>query len=66
MVTQPRPTMQAVEDQESPTPNLKWASVVVREIVEKGYRLDASVYSIDARQAQKDLEQCRWNIVRLW
>ena len=54
-----------MEDQEPKTPDLKWASVVVREIVEKGYRLDASVYGIDAREARRDLERCRWDIVHL-
>ena len=65
MVAQPRLAIQAVEDQEPKTPDLKWASVVVREIVEKGYRLDASVYGIDAREARRDLERCRWDIVHL-
>ena len=35
MVALPRPAIQTVEDQEPQTADLKWASVVVREIVEK-------------------------------
>ena len=65
MVAQSRLAIQAVEDQETKTSDLKWASVVVREIVEKGYRLEASVYGIEARQVRKDLEQSKWDIVYL-
>ena len=65
MVAQPRPAVQIVEDQEPQSSNLKWAAVVVREIVEKGYRLEASVYGIEARQVRKDLEQSKWDIVHL-
>ena len=44
---------------------LKWTTVGVREVSEKGYRLEASVYSNDSRQARKDLEQCKWEVVHL-
>ncbi len=44
---------------------LKWATVGVREVVEQDYRLEASVYSNDGRQARKDLEQCKWPISNL-
>ncbi len=54
-------SMQTAEDQEIQSSGLKWASVVVREVVEKD-RLEASVYGIEARQVRKDLEQCRWDI----
>ena len=43
---------------------LKWASVLVREVVEKYHRLEASVYSNDGRQARRDLEKCKWDIVQ--
>ena len=65
MVAQPRPAIQAVEDQEPKTPDLKWASVVVREIIEKGYRLEASVYGIEVRQARQHLEKGKWEVVHL-
>lgn len=65
MVAQPRPAIRTVEDQQSQTSDLKWASVVVREIVEKGYRLDASVYGIEARQVREDLELSKWDIAHL-
>ena len=65
MVALPRPAIQTSADQELQSSDLKWAAVVIQEIVEKGYRLDASVYSIEARQVRQDLEQCKWNIVHL-
>lgn len=66
MVAPLHPSVQTTEDQETQSFNLKWASVVVQEVVEKDYRLEASVYGIEARQARKDLEQCRWDIVHLF
>ena len=58
MVTQPRriPT-------EKP---IKWTSVNVQEVIDSGYRLGASMYSNDGRQARKDLiEKCKWDTVYL-
>ena len=64
MVAPLYPSVQAAEEQEIQSSDLKWASVIVREVVEKD-RLEASVYGIEARQVRKDLEQCRWDIVHL-
>lgn len=44
---------------------LKWASISVQEIMENGYRLDAGFYSMEARQARKDLEKCKWRVGHL-
>ena len=44
---------------------LKWTSVNIQEVIDSGYRLNASVYGIEARQVRKDLEQCKWDIVHL-
>ena len=57
MVTQP-----GRMPQEKP---LKWTSVNIQEVIDSGYRLNASVYGIEARQVRKDLEQCKWDIVHL-
>ena len=64
MVAPLYPSVQTAEDQEIQSSDLKWASVVVREVVEKD-RLEASVYGIEARQVREDLEQCKWDIVHL-
>ncbi len=45
-------------------PLFKWTTVLIQEIVEKDYRLEASVYGIEGRQARKDLEKCKWDIVQ--
>lgn len=47
------------------TSHIKWTSVPVQEIVNKDYRLEASVYGIEGRQARKQLEKCKWDIVPL-
>ncbi len=73
MVAQPYSSVRTAENPEPQSPDtgsefsksLKWATVGVREVVEKDYRLEASVYSNDSRQARKDLEQCKWDIVHL-
>ena len=65
MVAQPRPSIQTVDDQVPQSSDLKWAAVVVREVVDKDYRLEANVYGIEARQARRNLEQCKWDIVYL-
>ena len=44
---------------------IKWTSVNVQEVIDSGYRLNASAFGIEARQVRKDLERCRWNIVHL-
>jgi type I restriction enzyme, S subunit len=44
-------------------PPFKWTTVSIQEVVEKDYRLEASVYGIEGRQARKDLEKCKWDIV---
>lgn len=64
MVTQIHSSIIA-QDQNSQDSYLKWTTVVIREVVEKDHRLEASVYGIEGRQARKDLEQCKWDIVHL-
>jgi len=51
------------EIQKEKIPPFKWTSVSVREIIEKDHRLEASVYGIEGRQARKNLEKCKWDIV---
>ena len=65
MVTQSLQSTQSPEIREKKSPSFKWTSVAIQEVVEKGYRLEASVYGIEGRQARKDLEKCKWGIVHL-
>lgn len=73
MVAGPYPSTRTVEREETQSSDigrdfstgLKWTAVGVREVFEQDYRLEASVYSNDGRQARKDLEQCKWPISNL-
>ena len=65
MVAQPYLSTQTAENHEIQSSDLKWTTVVVREVVEKNYRLEASVYGIEGRQARQDLEKCKWHVVHL-
>lgn len=60
-----QPTRLPDEIQKEKIPFFKWTSVSIQEIVEKDHRLEASVYGIEGRQARKDLEKCKWDIVNL-
>lgn len=53
------------EEREDQSPPCKWASIPASEVIENGYRLEASVYGIEGRQARRDLEQCRWPLSNL-
>lgn len=63
MVAQSQQSYQIQDVTPEKTPPFKWTTVAIQEIVEKDYRLEASVYGIKGRQARKDLENCKWDIV---
>lgn len=65
MVTQPLQYLPAGEKQKDESAPFKWTSVGIQEVFEKDYRLEATVYGIEGRQARKDLEKCKWDIVSL-
>ena len=65
MVTQPYFSSRTTEDQELESSDFKWATVDLQEVFETNYRLEASVYGTEGRQARQDLERCKWDIVRL-
>lgn len=53
------------EGREDQSPPCKWASIPAQEVIENGYRLEASVYGIEGRQARRDLEKCKWPLIDL-
>ena len=65
MVAQPYLSALTEKNEESQNSDLKWAKVDVSEVVEKEYRLEASVYGIEGRQARQHVEKCKWNAVDL-
>lgn len=44
---------------------IKWASVDIQEVINTGYRLEASVYVSEGRQAKYELGNCRWPLRNL-
>ncbi len=64
MVARPRPAPQARETKKEEAPPFKWTSATIEEIIENEYRLEGGVYGSEGRLARKDLEKCKWGVVR--
>ena len=43
----------------------KHTTVSIQEIVEKDFRMEASVFGIESRQAREDIENCKWDVTSL-
>ncbi len=56
---------QPLQSVESCNPPLKCTAVPIQEIIENDYRLDASFYSTEGRQARRDLGKCKWPVATL-
>lgn len=65
MVAQLHFSLPTTDNQETESPDFKWTTVNLQEVVETSYRLEAGVYGTEVRQARQDLGRCKWNIVRL-
>ncbi len=65
MVTQLYFTSRTTEGQEPQSPDFKWTTVNLQEVVETSYRLEAGVYGTEGRQARQNLAQCNSDIVFL-
>jgi type I restriction enzyme, S subunit len=64
MVIQPlRPKQPPIIQEEQKNLPFKWTSVSTKEVSENDYRLEASVYGIEGRQARMLLDACKWPIV---
>ena len=50
-------------EEEEEIPPFKWTSIALQEFIEKNYRLNASGYGIEGRQAREDLKKCKWDVV---
>ena len=61
-ILKPQPLPKPAEKKASP---FKYTTVSIQEIVEKGYRMEASVFGIEGRQARKDLENCKYPVINL-
>ncbi len=65
MVGQAQRNYQQQETTSEKAPSFKWTTVSIQEVFENSYRLEASVYGFEGRQARKDLDNCKWNISKL-
>lgn len=48
-----------------PEDSVKWSSVPLSEVFERGSRLEASVYGIEGKRAREILENCRWELATI-
>lgn len=48
-----------------PPEDLTWSSISLVEVLERGARLEASVYDIKGKHAREVLSRCKWDIVSL-
>ena len=65
MVAYPRLSTQEEENRDLHGSDVKWTTIILQEVVEKEYRLEASVYGIEGRQARQNLQECKWGVVPL-
>ncbi len=50
----------AIEAAELPEEELRWCTVRLQEVLDKGNRLEASVFDIEGKHAREVLKQCKW------
>jgi len=50
----------AIEAAELPEEELRWCTVRLQEVFDKGNRLEASVFDIEGKHAREVLKQCKW------
>jgi len=49
-----------IEPSELPEAELRWCTVRLHEILDKGNRLEAGVFDIEGKHAREVLKQCKW------
>jgi len=52
--------LRTVSPAELPEEELRWTSVRLQEVIERDFRLEASVFGIDGRHARETLKRCKW------
>jgi len=55
-----------LEPVELPEEELRWCSVTLNEVIERGSRLEASVFDIEGKHAREVLERCKWPVRSVW
>ena len=49
-----------------PPDDVKWSSIQLSEVLDRGTRFEAALYDVDGKHAREVLLRCRWQIVSLW
>jgi len=49
-----------IEESEIPEEELRWCTVRLQEVLDRGNRLEASVFDIEGKHAREVLKQCKW------
>lgn len=60
-----REAVKTADPVDIPKEEFHWCTVSLSEIIEKGKRLEASVFGINGRYAREVLEKCRWDKLSL-
>ena len=48
-----------------PPEDVKWSSVLLSEILERGVRFEASVYDLEGKHAREVLAKCKWRLTTI-
>lgn len=59
----PDSILRRIDPLELPEEELRWCSVTLNEVLERGSRLEASVFDIEGRHAREVLEHCLWKSI---
>lgn len=54
-----------IQSADLPEEELRWCSVTLNEVLERGSRLEASVFDIEGRHAREVIERCKWTIAHI-
>lgn len=61
----PDSILRRIDPSELPEEELRWCSVTLNEVIERGSRLEASVFDIEVRHAREVLRLCKWPILHI-
>ncbi len=55
----------ASESIDMPEEELRWCTVTLQEVLQRGKRIDASVFDIEGKHVQEVLKRCKWMIAKV-
>ena len=65
MVTEPHTISEPYDIKLEENSPFNWISITIQEVANEGCRLEGNVYASKARRVRKELEKCKWNVVRI-